>query len=96
MKLITLGAQLEGENFWEGFDVETGNSESIMTANLVVLPAFIEHKPRRLLEAAAYGIPVIASKACGVENIFGIETVEAGDIKTLSEKIKNVLETLTK
>ena len=31
-----------------------------------VLPAFVEHQPRRLLEAVAHGVPVIASKAVGL------------------------------
>ena len=51
----------------------------------------IEHKPRRLLLAAAKGIPVIASKGCGLENVNGIETVEAGDVGQLRGKILSLI-----
>lgn len=91
VKLIVQGAIIEDEDFWKGFDVERGNSDSLNFADLVVLPAFIEHKPRLLLKAAALKIPVIASKACGVENIAEIETVETGDALQLREKIEQVL-----
>jgi glycosyltransferase involved in cell wall biosynthesis len=86
-KLVTMGPDIEGGDFWEGFDRERGRPEWLETADLVVLPAFVEHRPRRLLEAAAAGIPVIASEACGVENVNGIETIEAGDAIELRERI---------
>lgn len=91
VKLIVQGAIIEAEDFWQDFDVERGNSNSINSADLVVLPAFVENKPRRLLQAAAMKIPVIASKACGLENIEGVETVEIGDAAELREKIVKIL-----
>jgi len=55
------------------------------------LPAFVEHRPRRLLLAAVHEIPVIASAACGVRNVPGIKTVETGDAEILRTAIKQVL-----
>ena len=52
---------------------------------------FVEHRPRRLLQAAAAGIPVIASKACGVRNVNGIETIDIGDIDGLEAAIERRL-----
>lgn len=92
VKLLLLGSIIESENFWEGFDVErTTLDEALNRANLVILPAFVEHKPRPLLRAVAKGIPVIASKACGVENIEGIEIIKTGDTKELRSKIEDLL-----
>jgi hypothetical protein len=89
VKIVTLGACLESANFWRGFDWEKGTGEDwLESADLVVLPAFVEHKPRRLLRAAADRIPVIASKACGVENIQGIKTVESGAADVLRSEIE--------
>ncbi len=89
VKLIILGAELEEADFWRGIDWEKGVDDWLEKANLVALPAFVEHKPRRLLQAVANQIPVIASKSCGVENVSGISSIEAGDVETLRDAIEN-------
>ena len=90
VKLLTLGACVEDAAFWSGFEWEKGGDDWLGRADLVVLPAFIEHKPRRLLLAAANNIPVIASEACGVENVSGITTIETGDAEILRREIENI------
>ncbi len=92
VKLVTFGANIEAENFWQGFEVERGNASNgwLEKADLVVLPAFVEHKPKRLLEAAANRIPVIASKACGVENVQGVISI-GFDAQVLRKEIINIL-----
>jgi hypothetical protein len=87
VKLITLGPYIEDAEFWNGFDVVRGGDDWLDHADLVVLPAFVEHRPRRLLRAAAVGVPVIASTACGVDNIANITTIDAGDIESLRRAI---------
>lgn len=87
VKLLTFGSYIEDAGFWNGFDVSVAGDDWLSHADLVVLPAFFEHRPRRLLQAAANGIPVIASKACGVENVRGIETMETCDVETLRQMI---------
>jgi glycosyltransferase involved in cell wall biosynthesis len=96
VKIVAMGPDIEGVDFWEGFDVERGGAGWMETADLVVLPAFVEHRPRRLLQAAAAGIPVIASSACGVENISGIETIEAGYAVALRTVILSALRSAAK
>lgn len=96
VKLITIGPEIEGADFWDGFDVERGGAGWMEEADLVILPAFVEHRPRRLLQAAAAGIPVIASSACGVENITGIDSIEAGDAVALQASIRNALQSSAK
>ncbi len=88
-KLIVLGTELESADFWRGIDWEKGGDDWLERADLVVLPAFVEHKPRRLLQAVANKIPVVASNACGVENIEGISSVEAGNVEMLRGEIKS-------
>ncbi|MBA3351504.1 MAG: VanW family protein [Blastocatellia bacterium] len=87
VRLVLLGPLIEGAAFWDGFEIERDPSDWLERADLVVLPAYIEHKPRRLLLAAAIGIPVIASSACGVTGMNGIETFDAGDIGRLRHLI---------
>ena len=88
VKLIVLGAELEGADFWRNIDWEKGGDNWIEKADLVVLPAFVEHKPRRLLQAVANRIPVVASKDCGLGNIANITSIEAGDVGRLQSEIK--------
>ena len=90
VKLIVLGAELEGADFWRGIDWEKGGGDWIERADLVVLPAFVEHKPRRLLQAVANRIPVIASNACGLENIAAVMSIEAGNTERLKSAVKKI------
>jgi len=96
VKLVTLGATIEDANFWKNIDWEKGGDNWLEKADLVVLPAFVEHKPRRLLLAAANKIPVIASKACGVEKTEGIKSIETGNAEILRCEIENILKSKEK
>ena len=93
IKIITVGAQLEGSDFWQGTATEhrAGSEDWLEGVDAVVLPAFVEHKPRRLLEAVARGKPVIASTACGLANVKNVITVPVGDVDTLRQEIRRVL-----
>jgi glycosyltransferase involved in cell wall biosynthesis len=93
-KLVILGPLIEGQDFWIGFDIDRGNDNWLNIADLVVLPAFVEHRPRRLLLAAANGIPVIATPACGISGISGVNLVESGDIEGLRRAIIGLLDSL--
>jgi len=88
-QLTILGPVLEDEDFWRGVRVEKGctSGDWFRRADAVVLPAFVEHRPVRLLEAIAGGIPVIASMACGLENMKGVTSVKAGDVESLRTAI---------
>lgn len=91
IKVLTLGPNIEGADFWEGMNVSRGSDGWLSNADLVVLPAFVEHKPRRLLQAAASGVPVIASDACGLAAVKGVTTIPAGDATSLRTAIKVAL-----
>jgi hypothetical protein len=90
VKLIVLGAELEGADFWHGIDWQKGADEWLETADLVVLPAFVEHKPRRLLQAVANKISVIASTNCGLETVEGVINVPCGNVERLRCEIENL------
>jgi hypothetical protein len=90
VKLLTMGPYIESKDFWEGFDVERAGEDWLERADAVVLPAFVEHKPRRLLAASTRGIPVIASEACGVSRIPGVTVVASGESATLRDALMKV------
>ncbi|HET6409577.1 MAG TPA: glycosyltransferase family 4 protein, partial [Chthoniobacteraceae bacterium] len=81
------GPVIEAANFWSGIDTEAAASNWLHGAHCVVLPAWVEHSPRRLLEAIASGVPVVASAACGLDGLDGVTTVATGDVGALLEAI---------
>jgi hypothetical protein len=95
LKLLTMGPYIEATDFWKGFDIERAEQNGSLNADAVVLPAFVEHKPRRLLAAAAGGIPVIATENCGIGNVAGVKAIRAGNVDELRSAILNVLAKLS-
>lgn len=90
-RLRVVGPLLEGPTFWDGLDVERADENWLDGAAAVVLPAWVEHWPRRLLRAVAAGVPVVASKACGLDGMDGVNVVECGDGHELQGALEDVL-----
>ncbi len=84
------GPILEGPDFWKGLPCEAAGEDWLDGAAVVALPAWVEHQPRRLLLAAACGVPVVASPACGLHGLAGLVTVPAGDATALSEALAHM------
>ena len=91
-QLTILGPVLEDAGFWRGVRIKQASPAEnwLQCANAVVLPAFVEHRPARLLQSIAGGIPVIASTACGLANMKGVTTVKAGDVESLRTAINGL------
>jgi hypothetical protein len=85
------GRNLEAPDFWSGMKTELAGEDPFGDAAAVVLPAWVEHQPRRLLAALARGIPVIATPACGLTGWTGVTEVPAGDFPALAEALQRVL-----
>jgi hypothetical protein len=79
LEVALLGSDLEGADFWSG--VRTTRDLGGVAA--FVQPALIEDKPRRLLAALASGIPVIATRECGLPAQNGLTLVPTGDVGAL-------------
>jgi hypothetical protein len=91
LHVVLAGPDLERAGFWDGVSVERRGSfaEALAGAACVVLPAYVENQPRRLLLAAATGVPVIASEACGLGDVANVTTVHAGDVASLFNSLSN-------
>ncbi|CAN5517225.1 hypothetical protein BH10PSE7_BH10PSE7_01440 [soil metagenome] len=89
---ITGRAREQDGDFWSGIKVRNiaGQPWPLEIA-AAVLPAVIEHQPRALLKALASGIPVIATEACGLGPMDGVETVPAYDAVALRSAIERAL-----
>lgn len=81
-----LGQASEGVDFWAGVDASPADRrDPWIGVACVVLPAFVEHRPRLLLEALARGLPVLCSPECGLPtDTPGLRIVPAGDEPTLT------------
>jgi hypothetical protein len=91
VEVVALGSRLEGPGFWDGIVTVSADGHPLDGADLVVLPAFVENRPRRLLEAIARGIPVIATAACGIAPSDGVTLVPLGDADALRAVIAEAL-----
>ncbi|MGI9244957.1 MAG: VanW family protein [Verrucomicrobiales bacterium] len=85
--LTIAGPDLEAPDFWNGREIERLPNFSLDGVRAVVLPAWVENQPRRLLQAIATNIPVIASDACGLAGMPGVTTFDPGDINALRAAI---------
>jgi hypothetical protein len=93
-ELVVTGKAREHDgDFWKGVSVrhaEQGQWPQHVAA--VVLPAIVEHQPRALLRAIAMGLPVIATEACGLDDMPGVATVPAFDVAQLRRTIEELLQ----
>ncbi len=91
VRVIALGSIIEEANFWNGFDFEIRQNNWLEQADIVVLPAFIEHKPRRILRAVSHNLPTIVSFACGLQNVKGVKNIDAGNAGLLRALLETEL-----
>jgi Glycosyl transferases group 1 len=96
LALVIVGNNLEQREFWQGYPVsfESDYGLALQQADLVVLPAWVEHQPRRMLQAIAAGIPTITTTACGLHHLPTI-SVEMGDVASLKQAIATQLNLVT-
>ena len=50
----------------------------------------LEHRPVRLLEAVARGIPVVATEACGLRGVTGVVEIPTGDLDALRDALSKL------
>ncbi|MEY4483938.1 MAG: hypothetical protein RL693_1390, partial [Verrucomicrobiota bacterium] len=96
LEVVPLGGILEGADFWEDVTLAPRGAHWLDEIHAVVLPAFVEHAPRRLLQAVAAGVPVIASEACGLSNVPGVITIADGDVIALEAELAQLQSSRTK
>jgi hypothetical protein len=89
LEIVLIGNDLEGTGFWDGIRIRRGQGPNWLEGVAAVAqPALLEEAPRALLTALASGIPVIATKACGLGERAGVTIVPADDVATLSEALR--------
>jgi len=81
----------ESEHFWDGIHLAGNSGDWIRQAAVVVQPAFVENNPRPLLRALAAGVPVIATRECGIDAHPLLEFVSAGNVEALKDAIEGVM-----
>jgi len=91
LRMGIVGPVIEEPDFWNGLDIMQASVDWMDYAAVVVLPAWVEHWPRRLLKAVAAGVPVIATTSCGLAGIPGVTEVSPGDIDSLGEEVREAI-----
>ncbi|MEI9893669.1 MAG: glycosyltransferase [Chthoniobacter sp.] len=92
IELVCLGPVIERADFWQGIQIKPAAASWLDDAAVIVLPAFVEHRPRRLLAALAAGIPVVATPQCGLGKLPGVIEVPAGDTAALTAALRAIVE----
>lgn len=92
LNLAVSGRVIESPNFWEDVKSEPFNGE-YADIGLIVYPTYIENQPRQVLSAISNGIPVITTKACGIERQANVKVLELENMEGIKNEIKKVLST---
>ena len=93
LEIVLMNKNLEDPDFWDGVRVRTlpEGEDAMANAAVVVQSAFVEDRPRVLLRAIAFGLPVIATERCGLGQLPGVEIVPCGDADALTAAISRTL-----
>lgn len=93
LRLLVLGSPPSDAALLRGLDVryESYAGNWLQQADVVALPAVIEHAPRALLAALAHGLPVVATPACGLAPHPLLLEVPAGDVPALRQALQQAL-----
>jgi hypothetical protein len=87
-----LGRATEGAaDPFRGLRCEAATAADLAGASVLVLPAWIEHQPRLALRALASGIPVIATRACGLPEHPLLHTLSLPDAASLRSVLLGLL-----
>lgn len=93
-RLLVLGTPATDAALWDGIAIEHASHRDatwLTRADVVALPAHVEHAPRALLRALAHGRPVVATAACGLGARPGLREVAAGDVAGLVAALESAL-----
>ncbi|MEA2551860.1 MAG: hypothetical protein QOJ65_36 [Fimbriimonadaceae bacterium] len=76
--VILAGSDLEKPGFWEGVEMRRPKQGEhwLDGAACVLQPAVMEDQSRKLLEALACGVPVVATQACGISPQEGLTLID--------------------
>jgi len=90
-ELLILGRAKEGVGeVLKGVKHRQATIDDLPNCAGLVIPAWVEHEPRLALKALAMGIPVIASKACGLSAHPLLKEIEAGDVEGLKKALGEI------
>ncbi|HUO88808.1 MAG TPA: VanW family protein [Rhizomicrobium sp.] len=91
LEVVLAGSELEGADFWAGVRTRRATADDWLDGiAAVVQPALLEDAPRKLLAALGAGVPVIATKACGVPEQDGLTLVPAGGVDALIAALRAI------
>jgi glycosyltransferase involved in cell wall biosynthesis len=92
LEVVALGSELEGSEFWDGVAMRKPGPGANWLDGVaaVVQPAIVEERPRHLLTALAAGVPVIATRACGLASQDGVTIVPADDAGALIAALEKI------
>ena len=90
VRVMVAGGAVEFENPWEGVETVPFSVDWPTKVSLAVLPAHVEHQPRRILRAIAAGVPALVSSACGLREREGLTVIDEPDADEIRKILRNL------
>ena len=88
-ELLILGRADEGSGeVLQGVNHRAATVADLTNCAGLVIPAWVEHEPRLALRALAMGLPVVASRACGLVGHPLLREIDAGDVEGLKRALR--------
>jgi len=93
-RLVVLGTPPSDVLEWRDIEVSYMSYRDqswLCEADVVALPAHVEHTPRGLLTAISHDVPVVATPACGLPSSLKLIEIPAGDVSALVTALQDAL-----
>jgi hypothetical protein len=92
LEMVLVASELEGADFWNGVRTRRATAGTWLEGvTAVVQPALLEDAPRKLLQALASGVPIIATSACGLPPQKGLTLVPADNVDALVAALRQTI-----
>ncbi len=90
-ELLVLGRAREGSDPLANISWRQAATADLAPCTALVIPAWVEHEPRLALLGLAMGIPVIASRGCGLAAHPLLTEVDDGDVQALTRAMNDCI-----
>jgi len=91
---MIIDLNLDGQTQLPGWTSGTAREELFRKADIFILPSYQEDLPMAILEAMAYGLPIISTPVAGIPSLvidgYNGFLISPGDVRNLTDKLRTL------